>query len=64
MANSSQSHVTLAFEDDKVVPPFSWEETDNTDDTDDADNTYNTDDTDIKDDADDSDDTKYWNFLE
>ena len=58
----NSSDVTLAFEDDQVIAPFSREETDDTDYTDDKDDTDDTDDTedtDYTDDTDNTDDTDY-----
>ena len=50
--------VTLAFEDDQIIPPYSRrEDTDDTDNTDDTEDTGNTDDTDDTDDTDNKDDT-------
>ena len=56
----NSSDVTLAFEDDQVIWPFSREETDNTGDTDDTDNTddtYDTEDTVYTYDTEDTDQT-------
>ena len=50
----NSSEVTLAFEDDQVIPPFSREETDDTDNTDD---TYDTEDTVYTYDTEDTDQT-------
>ena len=46
--------VTLAFEDAKIIPPFSRKENDNNNDIEDA---YDTDDTDNTNDTGDTDDT-------
>ena len=59
VANSSD--VTLAFEDARVIPPFSWKETDDTDYMYGRDDAYDIDDTDN---ADDTDKTKIIQMIQ
>ena len=54
----NNSDVSLAFEDAKVIPSFSWEETDDTDNSNDIDDTNDPDDPDDINDTDDTDNKK------